>query len=1420
MSNSSHTVPRFVKIVSPLAIAIALAACGGGGSTFGGGGDGGGTKTEGEKPIVKVHSLDLKADLNQLAMDGQVIIKAIAKDDTNNVIKDASFSFTVDNEATLDAEGESAVLTAGGAQVGDILTVTVTSGEKSQQVLIEVVEQLSSEGGAKVDSIAIGADSLELLSDGSKPVTVTAIAKNETNNVIRDAVFSFSVDSTATLEVNGNTAVLTPNGATGTLTVTVTSGEVSKTINIEVVDSLTQAESAIKIGALDGVNFREGELEIVDDNLKAGGKTTIKVSLVDSKNNNELYSEPTTVTFNSSCIANNLASISDVVFNAGVASVTYEAKGCSGVDSVTATAIVDGKTIKAISDVTVAAPTIGSISFNTAEPANIGLQGMGLDEVAAVSFTVLDTEGNPVINHEVNFALSNNLGGAYLTSTSAKTDASGNVVARVNSGTKATTIKVIASVDTGTKIIKTESRGLVISTGVADEDSFSLSLEYLNPEAFSYDGVVSKVYVQAADHFNNPVPEGTAVYFSTEAGSITSSCFTDSKGSCSVEWKSGGVRPDDGRSTITGSIQGEESFTDLNDNGLFDETENFTDLNGDGKYNGLLCQTSNSLCSDIKTVKINKTIDIVMSGSSARIHATIDGERNLISGGSATFEVFKNATGSFAFDLTDYRGQPLPQGSTVSVSIPATGSDEPAHTLISDASFTIPNTRNQNPIQYPVIVKDEGTGLSSVLKITVTTPKGNISTAYVNLIEKGTQQEPELADSIILTATSTQLLSDGSLPVTFNARVRDADKIELTGVFVDFSLTGNGTLIPLGGNQVSLVPANATAGDTLTVSASIKKSDGSLVQANDIVVNVVDKLQESQADSLELSASTRQLFSDGSSPVVLSAIVKDKNNNPIDSETVIFSVDNNATITPLESSGAVKTAELTPGLNHPENRLLTVSATVGSLQQTLQVEVVGTHLSVEGPASIAINKPTEYTFKLQDSGDKPIAYKDITVTSTSGHTITPVSGTAFTTDANGELTVTLEASSGGIDTLTATAMGASVTQDVEISGNDFTLASTNSDIDLGAPETITVEWLQDTLPMVGETIAIRTTRGTLSASSVVTDASGQATFDISSNAAGSATITAETSGGLTTTLSREFVATTPEYLSTQASPSLIAPNGTSTVITKVRDANDNPVKGVKVNFNLTDAVNGTLSNSLAVTDSLGRAEVVYTAGDSSSSLDGVQINTYLQDYPTITDLVTLTVGSDALRIVLGSDETLADSGVFYTKTFGVIVTDSAGNPIKDHKVDFTIKATDYIKGFMYLADIDGDLTPDIWAQEITTLPGSSSCPSEDLDNDGQLDSGEDDNGNNKLDPTQAATVTGTGTTDEQGKLTVQVVYPQSEALWSIQRLTATTVVDGTETVENTTFTLPMTADDYNKVDEGLPNQVSPYGTAAVCTDAN
>ncbi|MFW8341613.1 hypothetical protein ACOICY_29205, partial [Klebsiella pneumoniae] len=76
-------------------------------------------------------------------------------------------------------------------------------------------------------------------------------------------------------------------------------------------------------------------------------------------------------------------------------------------------------------------------------------------------------------------------------------------------------------IDGTSPLISSQSSVLVISTGKPDQDSFSLSAETLNAEGWDVDGTAVKVTARLADAFNNPVPDGTAVYFTTEGGAIT-----------------------------------------------------------------------------------------------------------------------------------------------------------------------------------------------------------------------------------------------------------------------------------------------------------------------------------------------------------------------------------------------------------------------------------------------------------------------------------------------------------------------------------------------------------------------------------------------------------------------------------------------------------------------------------------------------------------------------------------------------------------------------------------------------------------------------------------------------------------------------------------------------------------------------------
>lgn len=615
-----------------------------------------------------------------------------------------------------------------------------------------------------------------------------------------------------------------------------------------------------------------------------------------------------------------------------------------------------------------------------------------------------------------------------------------------------------------------------------------------------------------------------------------------------------------------------------------------------------------------------------------------------------------------------------------------------------------------------------------------------------------------------------------------------------------------------GGSSGADFGSNSNSNTTTTVTEEVEDTvddgvDNSSVQDN--------------AAYLEVQASSKQLFSSGSSPVILSAVVKDVDNNVINDANVSFSVDNRATLDNDINEGSIVTKKLTTGFgdDSKENRTLTIVAKSGDLTETLEVDVVGTTLSLQGPENTAVNEPVDFFVKLADSDGNGLDRQLVSVVSEKGYPITSESG--LETDSNGDLVLSYTALGFGSDKLTVEALGASSSQDIDVSSQNFVMDASSDEIMVNTDGTISINWKVNDVPQAGKKVFVRATRGLTDVTEVITDSNGVATFTISSETAGKTVISAETEDGLITKIEKEFVAITPHYLSSVVSPSVISLFEKSTVITTVRDIDDNPVKNQRVIYVLKDTVGGEINNSVATTDSYGRAEINYTAGPTSSGLEGVVIDTYLESNTALTQTVTLTVGGDAHRLVVGMDNDVEEvDNVFYKATVGVIVTDSAGGPLANQEVDFSLVPTHYIKGFIEpryedTYDVDSGLT----FLSFTGWTYSSSsvvCPSEDLDNDSQKDDGEDINNNGILDPTNTATITGEGITDSQGKVTVDVIYPKSQAWWTTLQLKATAKVAGSEFVETSSVRLPVAETEVNDLIDQPVNQFSPFGLASDC----
>jgi hypothetical protein len=101
---------------------------------------------------------------------------------------------------------------------------------------------------------------------------------------------------------------------------------------------------------------------------------------------------------------------------------------------------------------------------------------------------------------------------------------------------------------------------------------------YLDPATGNYTAVTSVISVQIGDNNNQLITGPRLIQFRTEWGLIDPSCTTTEEGSCSVTWRSGSpdTMPANLRNSIVAySVGGQESFGDINGNGIFDDGDIF-----------------------------------------------------------------------------------------------------------------------------------------------------------------------------------------------------------------------------------------------------------------------------------------------------------------------------------------------------------------------------------------------------------------------------------------------------------------------------------------------------------------------------------------------------------------------------------------------------------------------------------------------------------------------------------------------------------------------------------------------------------------------------------------------------------------------------------------------------------------------------
>ncbi|KQW97041.1 hypothetical protein ASC94_09575 [Massilia sp. Root418] len=685
--------------------------------------------------------------------------------------------------ALTDASGVAKIGLNAGTQAGAFTaTATAVLGTASltAQISYAVSAPASMVALTLTDAAGAATSAISPERSGTLNATVRDNAGVPQQNV---AVTFTSSDKTAVMDPPSGTAL---TNASGVAKVGLLAGTQAGAYTAQAAANLGSVPSSASLNY--SVAFKVltlSSMSMTPSTLSAGGNASITVTVL---SDGTPYQPVLPVTFTSPCVSAGKAAIgSPVLTQNGVATASYSDRGCGVADVITASVALGGTTVTKTGILTVLPAAAGSLKFINANSTNISLKGtggFGRQEFSTLTFQVMDVTGNPVSGKQIDFLFADTtrtdtVGGLTLSPSSATSAADGTVTTLVTAGTIPTSVRVVATVRGTT--LTTLSNILVISTGVPDQAHISLSSSTGNCEGRDFDQHCTFITVALGDHFGNPAPDGTAVNFTTNSGTIGASCVTGSlpppgatpdnvvpgvspgtsqttnsrvgpgSGTCTVELRSGAPRNPNGKVVVLAYALGEETLFDANGNNVYDNGDSFTDLSpdiyrdddenhawspgercigpntnsrcsspGDGVYNGVLRSPATF---SPQVQYISAQLGEIFSGSNANIVFS-----------PAAPECNANLTADIMVTVKDVVGNIMPAGTVVSMTALFGASGAPA----SPSTIKIPNVvrpvgGNIIPPSYLITVGCPTQTSKGKLTVTVVTPGGTTSIGNITI---------------------------------------------------------------------------------------------------------------------------------------------------------------------------------------------------------------------------------------------------------------------------------------------------------------------------------------------------------------------------------------------------------------------------------------------------------------------------------------------------------------------------------------------------------------------------------------------------------------------------------------------------------------------------------------------------------------
>ncbi len=722
-----------------LVMSAVLAACGGGGGdpTLDGGSSGG--TTGGVAATVTVSLFNAAGQpSNALSSTTPLTAKALVNDKNGVPISNAVVTFSADaalvtlsstnGTALTDAKGYASItvsaLNATVAGAGK-LTATVAAGTATVTGEASYEIKTAQASGAKMTLSLLNGNNASNALSSATPLTAKALVFDLNGKPISDVLVAFSTDNTmAVMSPSVGTAL---TDATGTASVTLRpfSLSASGAATLRATTTVNGAVASSQINyVLGATNLEPANMTFSPNSIPAYGTTVVSVDIMSG---GSLYTGPgTTVNFGSNCVFMGKASVtSGVPAVNGKASAVYRDLGCGGGDMVFATVVGGDIALHASFSIERAAPA--SVQFSAVSPVgkSLVIQGQGglsRTEMATLTFRVFDTFNKPLPGQDVTFSLLNGPG-MTLNKLKDTTDANGEVITTVNSGTTPTTFRVKAGLASG---VSTLSDSILVTTGLPVQTAFSLSSVKSSVEGWSYDSPVSTpattVTILLADQAGNPVPDGTPVAFQSNLGAIGSSSMggcTTMNGGCSVDFRSQNPR-----------VATNPPVTPCND------------VSHGGTPDSLwpgLATVCASTSDGSKTLFAK--IAIFLSGSHPE-NVTLFDQSAQVSLDRSTYDlgsVSASAVRQFSLRLSDLHQNPMPSGTTVAITnmINGVGSITPdsiqniyPHNTLGVDDRTGGNIQGNQGGRHAVTINSLTpincvANVVSTFNVTVTTPLGN-----------------------------------------------------------------------------------------------------------------------------------------------------------------------------------------------------------------------------------------------------------------------------------------------------------------------------------------------------------------------------------------------------------------------------------------------------------------------------------------------------------------------------------------------------------------------------------------------------------------------------------------------------------------------------------------------------------------------